>query len=111
MEQLAVEDPGSADEQKLRSALNRSQAAAQQGRADVVTIAAFLLFELIRSQAFGRGSTQTGIALTLAFLLRSGVSVNASNEEIAGVGLGIARGEIYTGIVEQWLRESVRRIQ
>jgi prophage maintenance system killer protein len=111
MERLGVQDPDAVDEPKLRSALNRSQAAAQNGRGDVVTVAAFLFFELIRGRAFGSRSTQTGIALMLAFLLRNGVAVSAENEEIAGVGRGIARGEVYTGVVEQWLRESVRRIQ
>ena len=63
---------------------------------------------LIRDKPFGKGNTQTGIALTLAFLLRNGAMVVAPEEEIAGVGLGIAQGEVYAGMVEMWLRDSVR---
>lgn len=95
------------DEAKLKSTLERSMAVAQ-GRGDILTLAAFLMYGLIRDEPFGAGSAQTGMALTLAFLLRNGVAVMAPDDEIAGVAIGIGRGEVFVGMVEMWLRESAR---
>lgn len=110
MRRLNIQDSDIPSEPRLRSELERAQEVVQQQRGDIITIAAFLLFGLIRAQAFGAGSTETGLALTLAFLLRNGVEVVAQPEEIAGVGLGIAQGEVYAGMVEMWLRDSVRPV-
>lgn len=98
------------NESRLRATLDRAQTVAQQQRGDIVTLAAFLLFGLIRDQPFGKGSTRTGVALALAFLLRNGIVVVAPDEEIAGVGLGIAQGDVYVGMVDMWLRDSVRML-
>jgi prophage maintenance system killer protein len=92
------------DENKLRQALERAQMVTQQ-RGDIIAVAAFLLFGLIRDQPFGTDSTEAGLALTLAFLLRHGVGVEAPDEELAGISLGISEGEVYAGMVEMWLRE------
>ncbi len=108
MDRLGVHDLDQPDEARLRSTLERAHGTVQQQRGDIVTLASFLLFGLIRDKPFGKGSTQTGIALTLAVLLRNWVAVVAPEEEIAGVGLGIAQGEVYAGMVEMWLRYSAR---
>ena len=108
MQRLGITDLDAPDPARLRSTLERAQSTVQHQRGDIVTLASFLLFGLIRDKPFGKGSTQTGIALTLAVLLRNGVAVVAPEEEIAGVGLGIAQGEVYAGMVEMWLRDSVR---
>jgi len=108
MERLGVTDLDAPDENRLRSTLERAHGTVQHQRGDIVTLGSFLLFGLIRDKPFGKGSTQTGIALTLAFLLRNGAAVVAPEEEIAGVGLGIAQGEVYAGMVEMWLRDSCR---
>lgn len=108
MQRLHIEAPGTPTESRLRASLDRAQSVAQQQRGDIVTLAAFLLFGLVRDQPFGNGSTQTGVALTLAFLARNGIAVAAPQEEIAGVGLGIAQGEVFVGMVDMWLRDSVR---
>jgi prophage maintenance system killer protein len=108
MTRLGIGELDDPDEGRLRSTLDRAHSTVEHQRGDVVTLASFLLFGLIRDKPFGKGSTQTGIALTLAFLLRNGVAVVAPEEEIAGVGLGIAQGEVYAGMVEMWLRDSAR---
>ena len=110
MRRLGIQPSDIPSEPRLRSELERAQGVVEHQRGDIITIAAFLMFGLIRDQAFGAGSTQTGLALTLALLLRNGVEVAAPDEEIAGVGLGIAQGEVYAGMVEMWLRDSVRPV-
>jgi prophage maintenance system killer protein len=110
MQRLGIEDLDEPDEKKLQSTLERARGTVQHQRGDVVTLASFLLFGLIRDKPFGKGSTQTGIALTLALLLRNGATVAAPEEEIAGIALGIAQGEVYAGMVEMWMRDSARPI-
>lgn len=111
MQRLGTEAPEAADDVRLRATLERAQQAAQQQRGDIITLAASLLFGIIRDRPFGKQSVQTGSALTLAFLLRNGVAVVAPQEEVAGVALAIAQGEIYTAMVEMWLRDSVRPLR
>lgn len=108
MQRLQVAAPDPPDEARLRSSLDRAQSVAQQQRGDIVTLAGFLLFGLIRDKPFGKGSTQTAVALTLAFLARNGIGVMAPHDEIASVGLGIAQGEVFIGMVDMWLRETAR---
>lgn len=108
MERLSVEDPGTVDQAKLRSSLDRAAQMIQGGRGDIISLAAFLLFGLVRDKAFGERSTQTGVALTLAVLARNGVALAVDPEEVAGLGLAVAQGEVFAGMLEMWLRESAR---
>ena len=97
---------------KFTGLFDRNPAAAHGfNNGDIVTIASFLLFGLVKDQPFGGRSTRTGLALTLAFLLRNGAAVAAPDEELAGVAIGIAAGEVYAGMVEMWLRDSARPIR
>lgn len=108
MERLGLDPSGAVNEAGLRASLERAQQMGQGQRADVVSLAAFLLFGLIRDKPFETANTQTGLALTLAFLIRNGVAVEAPDEELAGVSIGVAQGEVYAGMVEMWLRDSAR---
>jgi prophage maintenance system killer protein len=94
----------------LRASLDRAAQMIQGGRGDIVSLASFLLFGLIRDKAFGERSAQAGVALTLAFLLRNGVAIMAEPEEIAGLGIAIDRGEVFAGMIEMWMRETARSI-
>ncbi len=105
MRRLGIESQGVTNEARLRGTLERARSVAQGQRGDLVTMAAFLAFGLIRDQCFGRTSIQTGLALMLAFLYRNGVTLMADQEEVAGVGIGIAQGEVFAGMVEMWMRE------
>lgn len=108
---LGMGASGVSSEPKLRAALDRARQAAQSQRGDIVMLASFLLFGLVREKPFLKANAETGVALTLAFLLRNGGVVLAPDEEVAGVGLGVAEGGVYVGMVEQWLRDSLRRIR
>lgn len=102
---LGATDWGPVNEQRLRSSLERAKDTLGQGRGDLITIAAFMFFGLVRDQPFGKGSAETGLALTLAFLLRHGVGLEAEDEELAGITLGIAAGDVFAGMIEMWMRE------
>jgi prophage maintenance system killer protein len=108
MQRLGLESEGVTNEARLRGTLDRARQVAQGGRGDIVTMAAFLVFGLIKDEPFGKYSVQTGLALTLAFLLRNGVPLMVEQEELAGLGLGIAQGEVFAGMIEMWMRECIR---
>lgn len=102
---LGATDWGPINEGRLRSSLERAKDAVQHQRGDLITIAAFMFFGLVRDAPFGKGSTETGLALTLAFLMRHGVGLDAEDEELAGISLGVAQGEVFAGMIEMWMRE------
>lgn len=108
MERLGKEVTEAPNEAKVKSSLDRAMQMAQSQRGDMVSLTAFLMYGLVRDKPFGPGSGQTGMALTMAFLLRNGAMLLASDEEVAGVALSIARGEVFIGMLEPWLRECVR---
>ena len=110
LHRLGLGEPGEVDESKLRATLDRALAAARDQRGDIIWLASYLLFELVRGKIFSKANTQTGIALTLAFLYRNGAIVTVPDEEIIGLGMGINEGGVYVAMVEMWLRDSVRRI-
>ncbi|MPZ13854.1 MAG: hypothetical protein GEU73_05430 [Chloroflexi bacterium] len=102
---LGATEWGPVNEPRLRSALDRAKDAVTHQRGDIISIAAFMFFGLVRDQPFGKGSTETGLALTLAFLLRHGVAIEAEDEDLAGISLGTAEGQVFAGMIEMWMRE------
>jgi prophage maintenance system killer protein len=108
MQRLGKEVTEAPNETRVKSTLDRAIQMAQTQRGDMVSLTAFLMYGLIRDKPFGPGSAQTGMALTMAFLLRNGAMMIASDEEVAGVTLSIGRGEVFIGMLEPWLRECIR---
>ena len=109
LERLALGEPGEVDRNRLKSTLDRAINAARDQKGDILWLASYLMFELVRGKPFAKANTQTGVALTLAFLQRNGIMVTVPDEEIAGVGVAITSGGIYVAMLEMWLRDSVRR--
>ncbi|MSQ28070.1 MAG: type II toxin-antitoxin system death-on-curing family toxin [Dehalococcoidia bacterium] len=110
LERLALGEPGEVDRNRLKSTLDRAINAARDQKGDILWLASYLMFELVRGKPFAKANTQTGVALTLAFLQRNGIMVTVPDEEIAGVGVAITSGGIYVAMLEMWLRDSVRRV-
>jgi prophage maintenance system killer protein len=98
------------NETRVKNTLDRALQMAQMQRGDMISLTAFLMFGIIRDKPFGSGSAQTGMALTMAFLLRNGAMLVASDDEITGVALSISRGEIFIGMLEPWLRDCIRAL-
>jgi prophage maintenance system killer protein len=110
MERLGIEITEQPNPNRLKSSLDRAMQMAQGQRGDMLSLTAFLMYGLIRDKPFGTGSTQTGMALTLAFLMRNGAMMMVDDIEIAGVATSISRGEVFIGMLEPWLRECVRSL-
>lgn len=72
--------------------------------------AARLGFALITNHAFLDGNKRIGVYVMITFLEINGISVQATNEEVAEVGLAVASGEIkYEGLL-QWVIDHTRGI-
>ncbi|MBQ6147981.1 MAG: type II toxin-antitoxin system death-on-curing family toxin [Oscillospiraceae bacterium] len=70
--------------------------------------AARLGFALITNHAFLDGNKRIGVYVMITFLEINGISVQATNEEVAEVGLAVASGEIkYEGLLE-WVIDHTR---
>jgi len=108
MTRLNIADAPPADEQKLKTALDRARQYAERQRGDILTLAGPLLYELIKSKPFGSRSNQAGMVLTLAFLMRHNVVIAAPPEDLEAVCAGISGGTVYMGVLDQWMRESAR---
>ena len=111
MARMNVADAPSADEQKLKTALDRARQYAERQRGDILTLAGPMLFELIKAKPFGSRSNQAGVALTMAFLMRHGVVIAAPPEDLVDICAGISGGQIYMGVLDQWMRESARALR
>lgn len=58
---------------------------------------------------FLEGNKRTGVAVTLSFLERNGVTILSLDQyALAGLALAVARGEASQNAVYRWLRERIK---
>ena len=75
--------------------------------ADVLACAATYAYHLTMAHAFVDANKRVGAATMRVFLLVNEVEVNASEDELYDLFIGIASGEIRRDAVEEWLKERV----
>ena len=68
--------------------------------------AARLGYSLVSNHAFVDGNKRIGMYVMIAFLETNGISMNASNDEVARVGLGLASGNIKYDELLEWVKEN-----
>jgi prophage maintenance system killer protein len=107
---MRVADAPPPDETRLKLALDRATEYAQRQRGDIITVAGPMLYELVKAKPFGSRSNQAAMALTLTFLMRHGVVIAAPMEDLVEVSAAISGGQIYLGVLDQWMRESARLV-
>jgi len=67
--------------------------------------AAKLGFSLVSNHAFVDGNKRIGMYIMLSFLELNGIKIEATNEEIANLGLAIASGEASNEDVLNWIHQ------
>ena len=72
--------------------------------------AARLGYALISNHAFVDGNKRIGVYIMLSFLELNGIRIDATNEEIIRVGLGVAAGELRYDEILQWIRSKRRSL-
>lgn len=92
----------------LQSALNRPRLAAYYDDADLIAQAASLLWGVIRSHPFEDGNKRTALVLTLLFLERNGLELEASDDDLFRFVLALAAGERSVEEADAWLRSHTR---
>ena len=68
--------------------------------------AARLGFSLVSNHAFVDGNKRIGMYVMITFLEVNGISVNASNEEVARVGLALADGSMKYDELLKWVQDN-----
>ena len=66
--------------------------------------AAKIGYSLISNHAFVDGNKRIGVYVMLSFLELNGIHVNAANEDVVALGLGVADGSMDQEDVLQWIR-------
>lgn len=70
--------------------------------------AARLGFALISNHAFVDGNKRIGMYIMLSFLELNGIRIDATNEEVAGLGLAVANGSADYPVILAWIKEHRR---
>jgi death-on-curing protein len=96
---------GLLNEGALESALIAAENRAWYEGADLVGCAAAYAFHLSAAHAFVDGNKRVAAAATEVFVLVNGAEINASDDELYDVFIGIASGELSRDQVEGWLRD------
>ena len=65
--------------------------------------AARLGFSLISNHAFVDGNKRIGMYIMLSFLEVNGIKIDATNDEVVAIGLGVATGEFGYEDILQWI--------
>lgn len=63
-------------------------------------------FSLVSNHAFVDGNKRIGMYVMLTFLATNGIDLDASNDEVVRVGLGLAGGSIGYEELLEWVREN-----
>lgn len=93
--------PGLRDEGALESALAAAQNRFNYENANVITCAATYAYHLSQAHAFIDGNKRIAAAIAENFLEINGASLQASDEELEVMYLGIAAGQITRDEVER----------
>jgi death-on-curing protein len=75
---------------------------------DVYTKAATLMFGLINNHAFVDGNKRVGVAAAGLFLVRNGLQLTASNEEVERFTLEVAQGSVSVAQIAAWFQQHAR---
>lgn len=65
--------------------------------------AAKIAYSLISNHAFVDGNKRIGVYVMLSFLELNGISVDADNQDIVGLGLAVADGSMHYEDILSWI--------
>ena len=76
--------------------------------ATLATLAASYAFGIARNHALIDGNKRTAAVVCETFLLLNGHTLNATNEELFPVFLGVASGSMTQAELAEWLTDHIR---
>ena len=99
---------GIRDEGALESAIVAAEDRHWYEQADVIACAATYAYHLTMAHAFVDGNKRVAAAAARTFLLVNDVKIEASEDDLYDLFMGIAAGEIGRDDVDSWLRTRER---
>ncbi len=99
--------PGTRDLGLLQSALAMpaSGAGGEYFHGDLYEMAAAYLFHIVKNHPFIDANKRTGAAAALVFLLLKGIQVEATNDDLADLVLGVADGSLHKSDAASFLEK------
>ena len=99
--------PGILNEGALESALVAAENRRWYEEADLAACAATYAYHLTQAHAFMDGNKRVGAAAMEVFLVANNAGLNAEDDEIYHLIMGLASGTLTREEVEAWLRSRV----
>nr|AIA17032.1 death-on-curing family protein [uncultured bacterium] len=97
---------GVRDQGLLESALARPELKAQYGEADVALLAAAYAYGIARNHPFLDGNKRTAFVAMELFLMKNGMLLTASDDDVVLTFLKLAAGEISEEELAAWIRQN-----
>lgn len=91
----------------VESALARPQQAAIYENADLIKQAATLCYGLIKNHPWIGGNKRTATVLVQVFLLRNGMRMSASPDDLITMVLAVEAGQWDVQVIETWMRQHI----
>jgi death on curing protein len=91
----------------FESAMARPQQLETYGNPDAAALAAAYAFGLARNHPFVDGNKRTANVVSLLFLLKNGIRVEASDADMTVTFIALAAGELSEDELADWFRQRV----
>jgi death-on-curing protein len=91
----------------FESAMARPQQLEAYGEPDAAALAAAYAFGLARNHPFVDGNKRTANVVSLLFLLKNGIRVEASDADMTVTFIALAAGELSEDELADWFRQRV----
>lgn len=110
LQRLNAGAPGTIDEARLTTELERCIQMVQHERGDIVRLSGHMMLSLFKTKAFEKHQLQLATALILAFMYRQGLFLALDQSDIVDLVHTVAEGGVYLEDLDQYLRENIRMI-
>lgn len=94
----------------FESAMARPQQLEAYGEPDAAALAAAYAFGLARNHPFVDGNKRTANVVSLLFLLKNGIRVEASDADMTTAFIALAAGELSEDELADWFRQRVAAV-
>lgn len=112
LQRMGETAPGTIDQKRLGSNLDRCMQMAQAERGDMVRLFSHLVIQFLREKdrMFSSRPMGASMAILMAWLYRNGIAVALEPDELVAAVRAIAAGGVYLEDLDQYLRQYMRSV-